>query len=308
MTLHIITGSSAAARLDAALEASDDILLLENARAWNLYECTNLDPVEHTAKLQRAVLTGRPRANREFHIPQNLREIDGIRRGDPVCIWSARNLDDAMLFLWLFNYLDKLGYASDLISFAGVFVTAAGDPVSSVEQLSNSQLESFSRATRRINADECAFLRDRWHSLAAREPAEFGRVFAFDYSVLKGWQDIFLSVIQRVPVDYWGQPQEVVVLLECLRLADWDEQRAFVTYVTHVPFSASKLRAPDATALLARLRTEAERLTFTVQDVDVMRQILQSASSDIGHFCVPFFWEDSLTRALPVGIGARILR
>jgi hypothetical protein len=309
MTLHIITGSSAAARLDTALAGSDDILLLENARIWNQHEPTNLDPVEHACWLQRLVLNGRPSEKREFQVPKSLAEVEAVRRGDPICIWSARNLDDATLSLWLFNHLDGLGYATKSISVIRVFCTTTeGDPVSAVDQLSDNDVARFAKEHRMMNANEIAAFRDRWASLRASDVAEFEKLFAFDYSVLKGWQDVFLSVLQRVPSVCWGHAPEAVVLFECLRLANWDEGKAFVQYVTQAPFSPSKLRPPDAKAILAAIRTEAERVAFRLETLDEVEGVLQSANSNISRFCVPFFWRDSLASSLPPGIGARILK
>src|SRR5262245_34169094 len=137
MTLHIITGASAAARLDSIAPVSDDILLLENTRIWNQHDSTNLDPVQHTTALNRPVLYGRPSQGRSFPAPTKLSEVDAIRGGQPVCIWSARNLDDVLLSLWILNHLDSIQYDTNSISFVRAFGNLQSDPISSVEQLSD---------------------------------------------------------------------------------------------------------------------------------------------------------------------------
>lgn len=306
MTLHIITGSSAAARLDAVLNPSDDILLLENARIWNQHEDTSLDPVQHTEALQRPVLNGRPAKGRDFSTPKQLADVETVRRGDSVCIWSARNLDDVMLFPWLVNSLDAAGYSGSLSSVRA-FSNALGDPISSVEQLSDAEIASFAAAQRPMNPTELALLRDRWAALKAANTQQFARMFAFDYSALKGWQDVLLAVLQRVPSVTWGHAPEAVTLLECLRIAKWDEGRAFVEYVTQLPFSPSKLREPDAKAAIAALRIEAEKASFHCDSVEQASRVLASANSSVSRCCVPFFWREALRAALPAGTGARII-
>lgn len=307
MSLHIITGSSAAARLDSTLGDLDDVLLLENARVWNQHESTGLDPVQHTRALQRTVLVGRQSKGRKLEIPEEFAKIGAIRRGDPICVWSARNLDDAILSLWIFNHLDTIGYDTRAVSFVRVFGTMQGDPISSVEQLSDADIAVVAGQQWRLNKNEIAFFRDRWVSISADSAHEFAKVFAVDYSLLKGWQDVLLSVLQRLPTAAWGHAPEAVVLFECLRVAQWDEGKAFIQYVTQLPFSPSKLRQPDARAVLAAIRTEVEKSAFRVGSMEDVGNVFRSANSRVSQFCVPFFWRDSFAAALPPGIGARLL-
>jgi len=307
MTLHIITGSSAAARLDSTLGDLDDVLLLENARVWNQHESTGLDPVQHTSALQRTVLVGRKSKGRKVEIPGEFAKIEAISRGDPVCIWSARNLDDVILSLWIFNHLDTIGYDTGAVSFVRVFGNMQGDPISSVEQLSDADMAVVAGQQWQLNKKEIALFRDRWASMSANSAHEFAKVFAVDYSLLKGWQDVLLSVLQRLPTVVWGHAPEAVVLFECLRVAQWDEGRAFIQYVTQLPFNPSKLRQPDARAVLAAIRMEVEKSAFRVGTKEDVGDVLRSANSRISQFCVPFFWRDSFTAALPAGAGARIL-
>lgn len=257
--------------------------------------------------LRRPVLNGRPAKGRDFIIPRQLTDVDAIRRGDSVCIWSARNLDDVMLSLWLINSLDAAGYSPGSMSSVRAFANALGDPISSVEQLSDAETAWFAAGQRSITPAELAFLRDRWAALRASSTEQFARMFAFDYSALKGWQDVLLTVLQRVPSVAWGHAPEAVTLLECLRIANWDEGKAFVEYVTQLPFGPSKLRQPDAKAAISAIRREAEKAGFHCDTIEQASRVLTSANSSVTRFCVPFFWRDALRAALPAGTGARIL-